>query len=564
MKALKLIALAMVLVGGVSAFADTTWNGPDGGDLTNIANWKDGNPFFDPTTNKSAVTCFNNKPSSNYRVTTSSNVYFGRTYGAGNTTVTFDLYPYSMCCCAGDPLYMPGGTGRRFVFESGTFCNSNATLTAASTFTMQQNAKKCEVVFTGPNTLALGGWNIRDAYDSRIILTNGAHMSGMPSVTGYSNNTVVVTGSGTVLDCRNGSISLGNHATSAGIRDGFNAFIVTNGASVVNLNGVTLDSNGNSDDGLVYLEGVTGNDITIGLGGKRNQLKLVDSFFSCKNSFIGKGGAYSVLDIGRGASVSYASGGGGQYFWIGNNASAYGSGVRIHDGGSFTNASGEAFVGYNARDCFIDVYDGGFLKGIGSIQVSGTSNGWLRVRGAGSKAEIAKLVVGADKQVNGGHALLVEDGAVYEGGTSLKMAGFHNRVVVSNATLKSALLYDFQNGGWGGTNLLVVAGRKAKVEIAGLFDWVAASTVRFDIPEEGYESVPITASKVNMSRAEFDVSKIQKTGGVVTLVSTTTSLTLSDAALAKMQQGLPLGCKLKKTDKELILKVSKGLMILVR
>lgn len=569
----KLILVSIVAATVSSALGDAQYKGPDGGDISDPANWTGGNPFYDATTNKSpAAACFANyspSPGQAYRVTTSRDVQFGRTYCSA--TVTFDLYPYTMTCYGGDPLYMPGGT-RKYIFASGTVNTGS--------FTMQQNAKNSELIFTGPQTVGKGGWTIREAFNSKIVVTNGALMAGALYINGYSNNTIHVTGEGT--EYRSTKVQVDGHGSSGTWRDGFNQFIIENGAIATNITSISIDGNGRVDDGLIRLSGVVATNnvgLYIGAGGARNRVELTNSVVHLAGEpYVGKNGSANVFDIGKDARVTFRSP--NNYFWLGNMAAARDCGMRIHDGGSFTNlGSKDMFIGYQGQRCYADIFAGGQFKSAAQVNVGGSGqSNFFRVRGEGSKATVGTCLVGAEKALNLNHALIVEDGGEFSASTSVKCAGFHNSIVVSNATLRPAYLACFQNSGWGGSNTLVVAGAKAKIETTSDISWSQySSTVCFAVPQGGYDATPIQANRAFFSRAEFVLDEgLLKEGGSNTLVTvaSTASGALSVGNLAAAQAkliedyGEKAKCKLWIADdkKSLILTVrpKRGLSVIVK
>ena len=126
-----------------------------------------------------------------------------------------------------------------------------------------------------------------------------------------------------------------------------------------------------------------------------------------------------------------------------------------------------------------------------------------------------------------GNVIRVLSGGTIQGKT-IELNGRDNLIVVSNGVVSASNYIQFG----GGNNTVVVRGRTSRLSAVGLFYLWNNTTLRVEVPEEGYapDHVPITASGLSLAangcKFEIDVSQFQpQEKAELTLVSFDTDLT---------------------------------------
>ena len=239
----------------------------------------------------------------------------------------------------------------------------------------------------------------------------------------------------------------------------------------------------------------------------------------------------------------------------------------------------------SARNCRLEVLDGAAFHSEKGISVSGSSNGAV-TQGGGHLIRVAGGLLTSDETLNLGREMSAGGACasnrveVSDGGEikvrMLRLHGQGNAIIVSNGTLMVDFEFrtNYENTEeCGGRTTVVFAGARPCFRVNGPYaDFQREATIRFEIPAEGYETVPFEAAygfTVRDSRAEFDVERYRRAGGgTLTLMRAGTAgsgtISMTDEQLATLREGLPSGCRLTLAAdrKELRLKVSPYALIM--
>ncbi len=335
---------------------------------------------------------------------------------------------------------------------------------------------------------------------NRLTINNGGRLlTGDTSIGGESgatNNTVVVTGSGSLWCLTNGSGYLNIGENGSG-----NSLTISAGGQVMSTNSSIVSQIGSSNNSVV----VTGSgsawynnsNLYVGNSGSGNSLTIANSGYvsSVKGAYIGYNdvannnsvlvtGTNSTWELGKGTWVS------GSYFQVGGSGSS--NNLTIADGGkvkvetidmvigdaagsrgnsvivtgtnsSWQGATSTIYVGNSGSSNRLNISNGGqvsdFYTFIGFL--ASASNNSVLVSGAGSTLTVSRQVIVGSH--GSGNSLMIENGATVTswGGTIADQRGCNNSVLVTGTgsvwNLNRLADGDLYAGSWGPSNSLTIA-----------------------------------------------------------------------------------------------------------
>ena len=606
MKALKFV-VALLFLGSEAVAADTSYQGPDGGDITDAANWNGAAPQYDAETNPNTTLYFSKKspaPGETYGVTMSQNLtaYSVKLHkqANGETTtgvdVDVDLCGYALQLINGmsfSSLNSPNYKwtipydGAHIRFHDGTLnlLGANGTTRKAFTFANDGNVsvgRNSSLVLD--NVTGQGDFSCQ-ATNVVIVLTNATKWAGSyTSTDGHDFSKTVVTGKGTVLDLKNSTLQTNGRFNTSANNVISNEFIIADHAAVTNgyrvlvtgVGGVlkVLDGSYLQCSDYIRYEGYGEGTLFRLAGGSRLDCGYADFARSGRNQTIEIAGRGTVFTCNKAPANNSAWTFGG-YGTVRDNK------LWVHDGAIVTNKSPNSTANFGCvtahrtqvvvegDSSFYMTSDIGFGTDGGTrydvrIDTGSWMNGYRIRLGQANAAQTNTLFIGS------GALLASRDW------TELR-SGEANALTVSNGTLKAGN-YLSVGAGWSVT----LAGRKPRVEgSAGLGLSGANCSLTFDIPAEGYDPDQAVLYKSNAGSKwdlgglpvpTFKMDKFRMTGGTLTLAEGALGLTISDTRLAAWQEAVTAAadgcakCEVKIVDKKLVLTCTpkKGLMILVR
>ena len=394
----------------------------------------------------------------------------------------------------------------------------------------QSGANNNSVLVTGAGSVWSNQYDLGiglQGINNSLVISNGGlvinNTDGYGGVVGYgagaSNNSVLVTGSGSVWS-NYSNLILGWDGSS-------NSLIITNGGKVFNNNGTIANDAGSSNNwalvtGVGSVWSNSGN-LAIGGAGSFNSLTINGSgtVFSANgfigrvtgannNSvlvtdpgsvwengdlFVGQGGAFNSLTISNGGLV-YAS----SYVGVGWNAGASNNSLLVTGAGSVLTNSGDTYVGddngtVNNSLIIVNggkVYDyNGFVSGTGyatiasnSVLVSGAGSSWinsgnLTVGGSGiyntlfiqNSGTVFSVngIIGNDANANSNGVLVLGAGSVWTSTGQLWVGGsgsFNVLAIANGGVVNSGSGFIGRHSG-SSNNIVFVEGAGSAWNIAG-------------------------------------------------------------------------------------------------
>ena len=223
------------------------------------------------------------------------------------------------------------------------------------------------------------------------------------------------------------------------------------------------------------------------------------------NRFAFTDGAKVVL-AGTGSALSLSDG-------DTTHKTSNGNSLRIAGGASLEQptAGGTHTVGNAGINNTLSVEDGGsvFLRGALNFAYSddrradSSSGNRISVSGAGSRFVIQGEILlgrGDGSSANSNNVVSVSDGAVFTN-SAFRLRGHDNGIVISNATMRttSGGIECVADSAGTATNCFVrLQGRRPQLVLAGTnpnCNFRGSFRFEYDIPEEGYETVPVTLNE---------------------------------------------------------------------
>ncbi|MFZ2643261.1 MAG: PEP-CTERM sorting domain-containing protein [Verrucomicrobiia bacterium] len=333
---------------------------------------------------------------------------------------------------------------------------------------------------------------------NRLTINNGGRLlTGDTSIggeTGATNNSVLVTGSGSLWCVTNGGgyLNIGDNGSG-------NSLIISAGGQVMSTNSSIGSQIGSSNNSVL----VTGSgsawynnsNLYVGNSGSGNSLTIANSGYvsSVKGGYIGYNegaGNNSVLVTGTNSTWELGKGtwDNGTYFQVGGSGSS--NSLTIADGGkvkveminmvigntassrsnsvvvtgtnsSWQGSSSTIYVGYNGSSNRLSIVNGGqvsdFYTFIGYM--ASASNNSVLVSGTGSTLSVSRSVIVGTHGY--GNSLTIENGATVtsQGGTIAdQTAGRNNSVLVTGTgSVWNLGNDDLYAGSWGASNSLTIA-----------------------------------------------------------------------------------------------------------
>ena len=223
------------------------------------------------------------------------------------------------------------------------------------------------------------------------------------------------------------------------------------------------------------------------------------------NRFAFTDGAKVVL-AGTGSALSLSAG-------DTEHMTSNGNSLRIADGALLEQptAGGTHTVGNAGKNNTLSVEDGGsvFLKGNLTLAYSddgraiSSSGNRISVSGAGSRfVSTGEILLGRGNasSANSNNVISVSDGAVFTN-AAFRLRGHDNGIVISNATMRTTAggIECIDASAGTATNCFVrLQGRRPQLVLAGTnpnCNFRGSFRFEYDIPEEGYETVPVTLNE---------------------------------------------------------------------
>lgn len=267
-----------------------------------------------------------------------------------------------------------------------------------------------------------------------------------------------------------------------------------------------------------------------------------------------------------------------------------GKSIDLHvSGGSTEFETSEKFFGLGrngavgAKICF----DGGFswcpYIGYGYYFMEDSTNCTLTVRNGAkfsawvnpeySKNDKIVFCGSAADHYGAGNVISALDGGVIQG-DNVQLTGRDNVLVVSNGVVRANDYIQIGSTAWASNNTLVVRGNSPRLVASGYFYLMNHSTLRMEIPTEGYAvgCVPVSANALALHESnckfEVDVSQFKPEDRMeLKLMSFGTDLTDAQQGFL-LSAELPTRYSLKVVNKrDLVLKARgepKGLMLILR
>ncbi len=483
---------------------------------------------------------------------------------------------------------------------------TNGVMVTATSFRMgADNPTDGKVTITDSSELHFGrGDGFGTIQNTILTVSDGSQMTWnngyfQPWETGSTNNLFLVTGAGSTANCEDKS-------TAAKIADGtslFNTLRVDKGATMwvgggnfgcaaeavsnrieVVGEGSKIEFKGSLTVNKV--EGAFANDILVADGG---EIALTTT---ATPEFILNGGGRSTVLV---SNATFRA----SRFTIGGEATSTGNLFRVYGKNSVlaTPLSADKFLnifGKGSQNRFeLDSADWTSMLGpVGTSYAYGAeacSNTVAFLNG--SSVSLMSFRLGFNAGTGDDNVLLVAGGStlnLWDAPSSERdvmiVGGARNLVVVSNATIsineestRFSVGYPVLNGTTvGAGNGLVLQGLSPLVSVPqGTIRLSSASRLVFDLPVEGYSSVPLVASKITLADdTEVDIrfaafQKPLKKRASLVLARAATALSVGDAVLAAANAKLiPNRCELKVNGNDLVLDVrtakEKGVVLVLK
>lgn len=568
-----------------AAETTTTWQGPDGGDLADAANWNGNPPQYDAETNPDTKLYFKTSPAESYGVTLLQNLTAYSAKFASGVALDVDLNGKTLqfvsdvafdALTANKPhILLPGS---QLALRNGSVLLASPDGSVTNKFYFMEDAANARIGRNSSLTLdnVTGGSDF-DVRTTNIVITlkNGTKWNGnYYTFDGYKYGRVLVTGAGTVWNGLGRTFTL-NGRNNANANH--NAFIVTDHAVVTNFSLASLGSNRfdlEITDGARfepngnYALTLPGGTLKIANGNemKPQYLHLATSGGMGIGEISGSGTRLTLAGRGDGYKEGVA---------LGYTGDASNSRLWIHDGAVVSNVAGDVHftcAGMGTNMAF-EVTDHATLYTSQPINMHKTGLKQARlVFDNCSTGRCFRFFFGASGVAHTNLLWIGDRSALHCTGYLQGYAGNCNTMVISNGTLSAdgdiSLSSDLA---------LVLAGQRPQVK--GGFSVIPTQTaITFDMPAEGYATdqalLRTHNNKLVMtgSSAVFNLEAFLRHGEekkTFTLIHCPSTITCDDATLERWQAALPpRGCKLEfsadKHDLLLTCKPLKGLMIILR
>ena len=413
------------------------------------------------------------------------------------------------------------------------------------------------------------------------------------------NGTITVAGDGSILSAPNHEFRFGYHAA-----DQF--LVVSNNASLVATN-LYIGKNATAerarvlvaDNALVaatniYMHSINGNmtvsnnaEVTAGTFdiGRDDISDVVGAGVLITDGSTLTAKEITIRNPGCGMTVSNAT------LTVDSTAAdAIKVGYAGRTGGSFVLSGEDAQIVYNPSGN-VDVFaadsggaefriENGSTWEVAANQIaSKTSNSVFRITANGN------FIVDSSQKFHFGPAATTQANPasslsnrleVCDGGSlvigDMRFSGHGNRLVISNGCVSSAgsIQIGYRRSGWDSSYnsrdcALVLRGERGQIDVTrGALQVLNGSVLRFEVPEDGYESdiIPLKVKSFSFdegTKMEIDCEAFMYKGGKVTLVEVTGNDGFEKAnnMIAAVNASLPQGCHLSVIGNKLMLTCSK-------
>ena len=565
MRVLVTTLLGMAFLTGGAAETTTTWQGADGGDLADAANWKGNAPQYDAETNPETKLSFTKSPADCYGVTllqdlTAFSAMFG--WGVGldvdlggrslqfvsdvefdalSSHVSKNLLPGSDVAFRNGNLNLlsaDGATRKRFNFMNDV---ASGRIGRNSSVTLDGVTGKGNFYSMATNTV--------------VILTNGTKwVGGYTTHDGAKWSRFVLTGEGTVCDFDNTTLAVNGRSND---NSASNAFVVTDHAVATNVADITaLGRAGRieiSDGARIYLP-PTLNFSTAGNVRAADFRLTSGTRMTVRTAHFNTSGSGGLTEIaGEGTILEtleqYASGQRwGFQFACGNNISD--SRLWIHDGAVVTNRSGTVNIGTadSPTRLRVELTDNAFLYTGEAFEVLSNTGKLMDFRvDTGAKIQCKRFRFGVETAMAQTNKLWIGHNSSIKASDWVKLGGGAGSVlVISNGTLSVGNQLNVYSG-----YKVVLAGAAPQISAVTFVMTAADTTLVFDVPETGYqEDRPLmrcgaTSQYMQLNSNITPVFQMRdfarKTGGTVLLAQSDLQIQMEN--LEKWQTAATAGCE---------------------
>ena len=579
-----------------AAETTTTWQGPDGGDLADAANWTGNPPQYDAETNPDTKLYFKTSPADSYGVTLLQNLTAYSAKFVSGVGLDVDLNGKTLQFVSDvefDALsshtYKDLWPGSDIVFHNGELNLLSADGTTRKQFNFMSDIASGRIGRNSSVTLdgVTGqGSFYSTATNTVVVLTNGTKWVGNYSThDGAKWSRFVLTGEGTVCDFDNTTVAVNGRANEYAAS---NEFVVTDHAIATNVANITaLGRAGRieiSNGAQLYLPS-TLNFSTAGYGRGADFHLTSGNRVTVRTAHFNSSGSKGLTEIaGQGTVLEtleqFASGQGwGFQFACGNSISD--ARLWIHDGAVVTNRKGTVNIGTGTSPTRlkVELTDNAFLYTGEAFEVLSNTGKLMDFRvDTGAKIQCKRFRFGSETVMTQTNKLWIGHNSSIKASDWVKLGGGAGSVmVISNGTLSVGNQLNVYSG-----YKVVLAGAAPQISAVTFMMTAADTTVVFDVPETGYqENWPLMrcGATGQYMRLNTNITPVfqmrdfaRKTGGKILLAEAAYQIQMDD--LEKWQAAATAGCEdfgkakvyLSADKKKLWLEVKRryGLAIIVR
>lgn len=577
----KTLIPLLVLQSCLIAFgADSVWQGSDGGDIADPANWNGAAPQYDAQSNPDTTLNFN---AAAHTVLGSDLTAYRLKFGAKDIALGVDLGSKTLALVNG-PVAWHGNGGNTVAFTNGT-------VTSATRFTFGSGTGLdfCNVSVTANvYCAALNAW---------MKVSGGSKVSGYwADYDSAKSAKLTVSGEGTVWDFGGYGLCIGGRGNANSFS---NSICITDHAVVTNLGGTAVTS---SNSGLTLLGNGASVEISngarlyqkagtfqIGVSGATQPAYGPDSLrilsgakAYVRGMIVGRAGARHLLEVaGQGSLLHVTDAGNATCAWGYQSGSSKNT-LWVHDHGTVTNLAGtiqiDGFVNNTVEPRLIVEGSSEFKCGNVNFGNYAAYRALLRVDD-GSVFRCGRFFVGKEGYARTNTVWVGSNSKITCSGYGDFKNGAASTLVISNGTFEVA---DGNTFNIYATNTLVLAGTKPMFDCSTLAMNYSGVKIVFDMPKEGFATdAPLIRSRSSGNNLTIGTSitpvftgfeKFLGSGAekkTITLMEAGYKIAMTDAVLAKWQAALPeKGCllALSADGKKLLLtcKPRHGLSVIFR
>lgn len=596
-------SLCVLVVGCSCSVFATDYQFPSGGgDLADLSKWQESYPGMAALPSSSDAV----KLGSSSTYTMSADMTVGSfTFNSKDAILDF--------AASGNHTLKVMNSQSAFCGYGGTIKGGVIDRNAQAFFWFQANDREMETVegcvLTNASSFCVNVWGTSNGKlhlkgASKIYATSLTVNSGLASTTS----------GGSLLDVSDGSkvVTTGDwnysDATAKDDASGANALVITDEGSSVTMSGRYINgyhTHGNvlkvSDNGVFSAKALNVGYLDGQHYSNSNKLIVVGGTVKVTGGNLACYGDGSVIAVTNGIvdfkDKSYSYSGSGSVntrIDIVNstwrcNGFAVGKAVDLNvSGASTVFESSEKFFGLGQNQasgthiCFDDEFNWRPDIGYGYYFMEDSTNCSLTVRNAATfsawhpaNSDYDKIVFcgSSADHYGSGNAINAFSGGVIRG-DSVQLSGRNNVLVVSNGVVSGSSSIQIGPVSWSSNNTVLVQGRTPRILSGGNFYLWNHSTLRVEVPAEGYaaDHVPITANAFYLHEGnckfEIDISRfLPKDRAELTLMSFDTDLTSEQQAFLLAAELPPRYSLLVVGNRDLVLKAKgekKGFMLIFR